>query len=149
MPSEKMQVAKTGPGQLVSVGKGATVLEAVQAMVDAKHGAAVILEGTQLLGVFTERDVVRRVVHKGLDPKTTPVAEVMTRHVITVREDDDRSSVLKLMNEHHIRHLPVVDAEGRVLTIVSIRQLLRAEVQDLQQTVWSMVGETTADGCGG
>jgi CBS domain-containing protein len=66
-----------------------------------------------------------------------------------VREDADRSSVLKLMNEHHIRHLPVVDAQGRVLTIVSIRQLLRAEVQDLQQTVWSMVGGTSADGCGG
>ncbi len=147
MPSEKMRVAK--PGQLVWVGKGATVQETVQAMVDARHGAAVVLEGTQLLGVFTERDVVRRVVHKGLDPKTTPVAEVMTRQVITVREDDDRSSVLKLMNEHHIRHLPVVDAEGRVLTIVSIRQLLRAEVQDLQQTVWSMVGATSADGAGG
>jgi CBS domain-containing protein len=118
-------------------------------MVEAKHGAVVMLEGSQLLGVFTERDVVRRVVLKGLDPKTTPVAEVMTRQVITVREDADRSSVLKLMNEHHIRHLPVVDAQGRVLTIVSIRQLLRAEVQDLQQTVWSMVGETSADGAGG
>jgi CBS domain-containing protein len=147
MPSEK--VVKPGSTSLVSVGKAATVFEAVVAMVDAKHGAAVVLEGDKLLGVFTERDVVRRVVLKGLDPKTTPVAEVMTRQVITVREDADRSSVLKLMNEHHIRHLPVVDAQGRVLTIVSIRQLLRAEVQDLQQTVWSMVGETSADGAGG
>jgi CBS domain-containing protein len=147
MPSEK--VVKPGSTSLVSVGKAATVFETVQAMVEAKHGAAVVLEGSQLLGVFTERDVVRRVVLKGLDPKTTPVAEVMTRQVITVREDADRSSVLKLMNEHHIRHLPVVDAQGRVLTIVSIRQLLRAEVQDLQQTVWSMVGETSADGAGG
>lgn len=147
MPSEN--VVSPGSTSLVSVGKGATVLDAVQAMVAAKHGAVVVQEGTQLLGVFTERDVVRRVVHKGLDPRTTPVAEVMTRQVITVREDADRSSVLKLMNEHHIRHLPVVDAQGKVLTIVSIRQLLRAEVQDLQQTVWSMVGETSADGGGG
>jgi CBS domain-containing protein len=145
--SEK--VVKPGSMSLVSVGKTATVLDAVRTMVDAKHSATVVLEGEKLLGVFTERDVVRRVVLKGLDPKTTPVAEVMTRQVITVREDDDRSSVLKLMNEHHIRHLPVVDAQGRVLTIVSMRQLLRAEVQDLQQTVWSMVGETSADGAGG
>ncbi len=145
--SEK--VVKPGSTSLVSVAKTATVLDTVHAMVDAKHGAAVVMEGDKLLGVFTERDVVRRVVLKGLDPKTTPVAEVMTRQVITVREDADRSSVLKLMNEHHIRHLPVVDAQGRVLTIVSIRQLLRAEVQDLQQTVWSMVGETSADGAGG
>ncbi len=145
--SEK--VVKPGSTSLVSVAKTATVLDAVHAMVDAKHSAVVVLEGDKLLGVFTERDVVRRVVLKGLDPKATPVAEVMTRQVITVREDADRSSVLKLMNEHHIRHLPVVDAQGRVLTIVSMRQLLRAEVQDLQQTVWSMVGETSADGAGG
>jgi len=143
------KVVKPGSTSLVSVGKTATVIEAVHAMVDAKHSAVVVLEGDKLLGVFTERDVVRRVVIKGLDPKTTPVAEVMTRQVITVREDADRSSVLKLMNEHHIRHLPVVDAQGRVLTIVSMRQLLRAEVQDLQQTVWSMVGETSCDGAGG
>ena len=147
MPSEK--VVKPGSTSLVSVGKAATVFEAVVAMVDAKHGAAVVLEGDKLLGVFTERDVVRRVVLKGLDPKTTPVAEVMTRQVITVREDADRSSVLKLMNEHHIRHLPVVDAQGRVLTIVSIRQLLRAEVQDLQQTVWELVADTAVDSAGG
>ena len=132
-----------------SVGMSATVLDAVRAMVASEVGATIVLDGQRLAGMFTERDVVRRVVMKGLDPKTTPVAEVMTKSVITVRETTDRPSVLKLMNEHHIRHLPVVDAQGRVLTIVSIRQLLRAEVQDLQQTVWSMVGETSADGAGG
>jgi CBS domain-containing protein len=53
------------------------------------------------------------------------------------------------MNENNFRHLPVVDASGKVLAIVSMRQLLRAEVQDLQQTVWQLVAETTVDSAGG
>jgi CBS domain-containing protein len=143
------KTVKPGPGALVSIGKNATVLEAVRAMVEGKVGAAVIQDGPRLLGVFTERDVVRRVVLPGLDAKTTPITEVMTKNVVTVRENADRSSVLKLMHEHYIRHLPVIDAGGKVLAIVSMRQLLRAEVQDLQQTVWELVADTTADGAGG
>ena len=143
------QIVKPGRGPLVSIGKGATVLDAVRAMVDGRVGAAVIQDGSRLLGVFTERDVARRVVLAGLDARTTPVTEVMTRNVITVRDNTDRSSALKLMNEHHIRHLPMLDAEGKVLAILSIRQLLRAEVQDLQQTVWELVADTAVDSAGG
>jgi hypothetical protein len=53
------------------------------------------------------------------------------------------------MSENHIRHLPVVDAEGRVITMLSMRHLLRAEVNDLKQTVWELVAETAVDGPGG
>jgi CBS domain-containing protein len=147
MPLEK--TVNPGMLPLVSVRKDATVLDAVRAMVEGKVGATIVQDGTRLLGVFTERDVVRRVVLKGLDPKTTPVSEVMTKTVITVRENADRSSVLKLMHEHYIRHLPVVDAEGKVLAVLSMRQLLGAEVQDLTQTVWELVGDTAADSAGG
>jgi CBS domain-containing protein len=73
----------------------------------------------------------------------------MTKSVVTVRENADRPSVLRIMNENNFRHLPVVDASGKVLAIVSMRQLLRAEVQDLQQTVWQLVAETTVDSAGG
>jgi CBS-domain-containing membrane protein len=87
---------------------------------------------------------------KRLNPETTPVAEVMTKTLVTVGEDADRSSVLRLMNEHRFRHLPVVDDAGRVVSVLSMRQLLRAAVQDLEQTVWELVAETTAiDGAGG
>jgi CBS domain-containing protein len=119
--------ARTRP--VVSVPKGATVLDAARAM--------------------AERKVLTRVVLHGLPPESTPVTEVMTRSVVTVPRDADRSTVLRLMNEHHMRHLPVVDAEGRVVTVLSMRQLLRAEVQDLEQTVWQLVAETAIDGPGG
>jgi len=138
-----------GPRPVVSVPKDATVMDAVRAMANGRVSAAVVLEGGTLLGVFTERDLALRVVLKGLNAETTPVAEVMTRKVVTVREDTDRSTVLLLMNENHIRHLPVVDGEGHVKTVVSMRHLLRAEVQDLQQTVWEMAAETAVDGPGG
>jgi len=140
---------RSGPRPVVSVPKNATVMDTVRAMSDGRVSAAVVLEGDKLLGVFTERDLALRVVLKGLNPETTPVAEVMTKKVVTVREDTDRSTVLLLMNENHIRHLPVVDAEGHVKTVVSMRHLLRAEVQDLQQTVWEMAAETAVDGPGG
>jgi CBS domain-containing protein len=134
---------------VVSVEKGATVMDAVRAMVERNVGATVVLDGIRLVGVFTERDVVTRVVLRRLDPETTPVAEVMTTKVLTVREDADRSSVLRLMSDHHIRHLPVVDAEGGVVMMLSMRHLLRAEVNDLEQTVWELVAETAIDGPGG
>jgi CBS domain-containing protein len=139
----------TSPRPVVSIAKDSTVMDAVRAMVDANVGATVILDAGRLLGVFTERDAVTRVLFKELDPAKTAVAEVMTRSVVTVREDADRSSVLKLMSEHHIRHLPVVDGEGRVLTMLSMRHLLRAEVHDLRQTVWQLVAENTTDAPGG
>ena len=140
---------RSGPKPVVSVSKDATVMDAVRAMADGRVSAAVVLDGDRLLGVFTERDVALRIVLNRLDPDTTPVAEVMTKKVVTVRENADRSTVLLLMNENHIRHLPVVDAEGHVKTMLSMRHLLRAEVQDLQQTVWSLVAETAIDGPGG
>jgi CBS domain-containing protein len=137
------------PRPVVSIAKDATVLDAVRTMADHKVGALVVLEGDKLLGVFSERDVATRVVLQLRDPAKTPVAEVMTTKVITVREKAERSIVLRLMSEHHIRHLPVVDAEGRVVTMLSMRHLLRAEVQDLQQTVWELIAENAIDGPGG
>ena len=140
---------RPAPKPVVSVSKDATVMDAVRAMADGRVSAAAVMDGERLLGIFTERDVALRVVLARLDPQTTPVAEVMTRKVVTIRENTDRSTVLLMMNENHIRHLPVVDAEGRVKTMLSMRHLLRAEVQDLQQTVWELVAETAIDGPGG
>jgi CBS domain-containing protein len=134
---------------VASVSKDATVLDAVRVMVERNVGATVVVEDGRLLGVFTERDVVTRVILKERKPENTRVGDVMTTKVLTLREDADRSSALRLMSEHHIRHLPVVDGEGKVVSMLSMRHLLRAEVHDLQQTVWELVAETAIDGPGG
>lgn len=133
----------------MSVRSDQTVMDAAKAMSDSNVGALVVLDQGRLSGVFSERDVLRRVVLKGLDPNKVHVAEVMTKKVLTVREDTDRHAVLRVMAENHVRHLPVVDIEGRVLTMLSMRHLLRAEVQDLEQTVWELAAEGAIDGPGG
>ena len=135
--------------RVISVSKHATVLEAVNTMVEGRVGAAPVLEHERLLGVVSERDIVARVVFKRLDPTTTPITEVMTAPVATVREDADRSTILRLMVEHRVHYLPVVDDQGRVLEMLSLRHLLRAEVQDLRQTMWALAADTMVAVCGG
>jgi CBS domain-containing protein len=140
---------KTKPKPVVSVSKDATVMDTVRAMVERNVGASIIVDGKKLLGIFTERDVLTRVLLKDFNPATTAVGTVMTTAVKTVREDADRSSILHLMSTNHIRHLPVVNDEGHVVMMLSMRHLLRAEVHDLQQTVWELVADTAIDGPGG
>ncbi len=134
---------------VVAVASTATVMQAIHSMVDHNVGAMVVLDGGRLVGVFTERDVVTRVVLQRRDPETTKIAEVMTTSVTTVTQDTDRTAALRLMTERHVRHLPVVDAQGHVVAMLSMRHLLRADVANLQQTVWSLVAEAQADALGG
>jgi CBS domain-containing protein len=134
---------------VVSVGKGATVMEACRTMVENNVAATLILEDGKLVGVFTERDVVTRIVLKKKNPETTPVAEVMTTSLATVRDDAERNVALRTMIEKHIRHLPVVNAAGKVVAMLSMRHLLSEDINDLRQTVWALVAEQAADGPGG
>jgi CBS domain-containing protein len=134
---------------VLSVRKDFTVMRALRAMVERNVGATIIQEGETLIGIFTERDAVTRVLLKQLNAETTLIGEVMTTAPVTVREDTDRSTALRLMSDRHIRHLPVVDRDGRVVSMLSMRHLLRAEVNDLRQTVWELVAETAIDGPGG
>src|SRR5262245_37427747 len=84
----------------------ATVLEAVEASLPAKVGAVAVVDGNTLVGIFTERDVMLKVVHKRLDPSTTLVGSVMTSPVITIPTIANEEEVLRLMAARHIRHLP-------------------------------------------
>lgn len=135
--------------RVASVSRDATVMEAVRLMVDHRVGAVVVLDRGKLAGILSEHDVVSRLVLMRLDPETTRVGEVMRTSFPTVRDDADRSSILRVMSEHHIQHLPVLDAQGQVVTMFTLRHLLRAEVSDLKQTVWELVAEKLPDGPGG
>ena len=137
------------PQRFVSVSRDTTVMDAARAMVDGKTQAVAVVANGKLIGVMSEHDIMLRVLLKRMNPESTPVGDVMKTDIATVREDDDRSTVLKLMSSHHVQHLPVVDAEGRVLAMLALRHLLRAEVQDLRQTVWQLVAENSVDSLGG
>lgn len=106
-----------------------TIRDAVALMLDKDVGALVVLEAQRVVGIVTERDLVRRVLAQELDPATTPVREVMTSRVLYVRPDNSMEDCMALMNEKHIRHLPVLDGE-QLLGIVSIRDAIKQVVAE-------------------
>jgi CBS domain-containing protein len=101
-----------------------TVSEAVQEMNRRKIGSVLVMEGGVLVGIFTERDVLMRVVAADRDPKTTPVAHVMTRSPVTIHSSMTIEEVMDMHSGKHFRHLPVVE-NGRVIGMISVRDILR------------------------
>lgn len=117
---------------IVSVDPGATILEAVRRMDEANTGSIVVLDQERLVGIFTERDLMRRVVLKGLDLSRTVVSDVMTRDLVYTETSEEISSAMGKMTRHRCRHLPVVQGE-RLLGLVSVGDLMK-EISE-QQTV--------------
>jgi len=103
-----------------TVGPTATVLDAASLMNEHRIGAVVVVEDGRPVGMFTERDVLRRVVGDRRDPATTPVREVMTTKLVVSRSQADLDEVRSLFMERRIRHLPVVDDDGALVAMVSI-----------------------------
>ena len=120
------------PGFLFTVQRGDTVADAVRVMTVNNVGIVSVLEGSTLTGVFSERDVVRRVVNRGLDPVRTRVDDVMTTNLVVADADDDCPSAMRRMDQANIRHLPVVSGE-QLLSMLSIRDLMRVDLADKGQ----------------
>jgi CBS domain-containing protein len=116
-------------GFLFTVDRQATVAAAVRLMTKNNVGIVSVLEGDQLVGVFSERDVVRRVVDQGFDPAQTPVGEVMTTDLVVADAEEDCQSAIHKLDQANIRHLPVV-SEGQLVSMLSIRDLLRVHMED-------------------
>ena len=114
-----------------------TVLDVVQAMVDRNIGAVPVVADGLLVGIFSERDLMRRVVAEGRDPGKTPLAEVMTEDPLTVRPDESPESCMLLMRRHGFRHLPI--CQGRQLVgIVSLRDILLHDLNEKDHEVRMM-----------
>lgn len=116
-------------GFLFMVQRNAMVTEAVRVMAAHNVGIVIVLDGDKWVGVFSERDVVQRVVDRGLDPGHTPVGNVMTTELVVADADEDYQSAMRKMDQANIRHLPVV-SEGRLLSMLSIRDLMRVDIHD-------------------
>jgi CBS domain-containing protein len=116
-------------GFLFTIQRSATVADAVRTMAANNVGIVAILDGDRLCGVFSERDVVRKVVDRGLDPAETHLADVMTTRLVVADVDEDYQSAMQKMDQANIRHLPVVSGE-RLLSMLSIRDLMRVAIED-------------------
>ncbi|HKI26588.1 MAG TPA: CBS domain-containing protein [Candidatus Sulfotelmatobacter sp.] len=102
---------------------GDTVLETVSAMVERNIGAVPVLHNGELVGIFSERDLMKRVVAQGRDPRATALAEVMTDDPLTVSTDEPIENCMAMMRRHNFRHLPVCH-DGQVVGMVSLRDIL-------------------------
>ncbi|HEX3356997.1 MAG TPA: CBS domain-containing protein [Tepidisphaeraceae bacterium] len=103
-----------------SIDPSATVLEATQKMNQHKLGALLVMTEAQVTGIFTERDVLRRVVAEQRDPSTCTVGEVMTREVVCCQPQEDLDEISALMQQKRVRHVPVCDDAGRIMGMISI-----------------------------
>lgn len=128
-------------GAVFTIPTTVTVAEAVQEMNAHKVGSVLVMNGLRLAGIFTERDVLRRVVGADLDPKSTPITKVMTADVLTVGPATTVQQVMDLFAEKRCRHLPVVD-DGQLLGVISIGDVSRwvanmdrAEAESLRQYI--------------
>ncbi len=108
-----------------TVKAGDTIVDAAKLMKGEDSGIAPIVDGDRLVGVVTDRDIATRVVAEGRDPQETRVEEIASEHVLTVDPQQDFEEALRLMNQHHVRRLPVVEEDGRLVGIVGHGTLSR------------------------
>lgn len=119
-------------GVLVYTAPETSVQSAAETMAQHNIGSILVMEnGEDLVGIFSERDLLNRVTAEGRDPASTAIRDVMTEDVIVVSGETSRREALHIMQEQHIRHLPIADDE-KLYGIVSLRDLLSFE-QEMQE----------------
>ena len=126
----------TNPPEVFWVEAEDSIREAVRCLCKHKTGAVVVCKGAgHMLGVFSERDLMHRVVNKNLDLDTTKVKDVMTTDLVFIHSDDEITMAKAKMHANGVRHLLVVDEENKLLGLVSLREILKEEMADSQDLV--------------
>ena len=128
------ELLKAKPARIVSVKPEDSVLDAIKVLAHEDIGAAVVMSGDRLAGIFSERDYTRKIVLKGRASDSTRVEEVMTANVVCVSPRARSRDCMALMSEKGIRHLPVME-EGRVVGMVSIRDIVSDIIADQDFTI--------------
>jgi CBS domain-containing protein/uncharacterized protein (DUF2267 family) len=129
--------------RLIALNTGTPVLEAARAIENNNIGAVVVQDRGAVVGIVTDRDLTVRVVGQGLDPKTTPLADVMTTPVLTLSPRDSQSDAIQLMQERNVRRIPLVEGK-RFVGMVTLDDLLLDEAAPLDQLaaiVQAQIGE--------
>lgn len=144
-----MGLIRLGNKPPLTVAPDETVIHAAKTMTERRVGAATVVDSTGVLGVVTERDVMQKVVAGGLDPSVTRVRDVMSSPALTVGVKTSVETAAELMRQHHIRHLVVIDDNGKLVGMLALRYLLYDLMDDLKRNVGDLVGYIMTDGPGG
>jgi CBS domain-containing protein len=128
-------ILKDKGGQIWFIDPAATVYEALQVMADKGIGALLVMQNNRLLGVISERDYARKIILTGRSSKTTPVSDIMSSPARTVSLDTTVDDAMRIMTEHRIRHLPVLDGAAKVAGIISVGDLVKWIITSHEQTI--------------
>ena len=121
--------------RLISAGSDESVAAAIRRMAENEVGAIVVVDDGELRGIFSERDALKRVLAAGLDPEETTLERVLTPDPITVAQTDSIKTCAERVREHGIRHVPVVDGEGKPVGMISSRDFLHYIVDELEALI--------------
>lgn len=141
-----LRIARVPP---VSIGPEASVKEAVEKMTAASTGAIAVVDKGKLVGMFTERDLMNRVVREDRPIAQTKMREVMSADPHVAPLEMDVTDAFEFMTKKHFRHLPVVDDQGHLKGMLSMRHLMRRIAEHLSHELESLNAYITADGPGG
>ncbi len=119
---------------VIKLPSDATVLTAAKLMSEHNIGAIMVVDQDDLVGIFSERDLVKRVAAKGLAPEKTQLREVMTTNPVTLSHGDNLQQAMDLMTQHRFRHLPIKE-EGKITGMVSLRDLFGAIYEDMRDNI--------------
>jgi CBS domain-containing protein len=130
-------VSRLNPTQPLRIGPEQTVAEAVALMRQKQVGCLLVCRGDHLVGIFTERDLMRRVLAIGL-PLSVPVSTCMTRDPVVVYPNEPIGAAVRRMEEGGYRHLPVVDQAGRPLGVLSVKRIVHYLAEHFPSTVYNL-----------
>src|SRR5438128_8347321 len=125
------QLLRTKGQAILSVSPEIPVFHALEVMAEKNVGALLVVEGRELLGIFSERDYARKVILKGKSSKEIPVREIMSSHVLYVRPEQTIEDCMALMTDKRVRHLPVLE-QGKLVGVISIGDVVKALIDEQQ-----------------
>ncbi len=136
MPTIEDILMVKGPDVIVTASTS-SVLEAAKLMAQANVGSVIVRDSDEILGLVTERDLLRRVVARGKDPLSVPVRDVMSAPVENCRLSDDVRDCIDLFTKSRIRHLAVVE-EGELVGLIGLRDILTTELRSTEEKVQAL-----------
>ena len=128
---------------LWSVSPDTSVFDALRMMSDKDVGALIIIKGDQMVGIMSERDYARKVVLLGKTSRDTKVSEIMSTNVYTIHPDQTVEEAMEIMNNKHIRHLPVVEG-GKILGLISIGDVVKAIIYKQREAIKDLEGKVAS-----
>ena len=121
--------------EIWSIRPDQSVYNAIHLLAEKEIGALAVMDGNRLIGIVSERDYARQIILKGRSSETTLVKDIMTSDVITAHADQGVRECMGHMTEKRIRHLPILDDDGKLIGMISIGDLVRSVIAEQQSTI--------------